>query len=893
MTSPTIPTTETKSAAEILADLDRDTQAYIEKSNAEERERKAVIEAQKPKIEEAEKPKAKETKKQKPKQAPAPAPDPAPQSDQTPDWAAKLSPDHRKMIEDSAITPEVATARGYFTATKKAELKKLGFSDSQSLTPALAIPIHGVNGNVVTYQIRPDSPRVVDGEALKYETPRKSKMRLDVPPGARKNIGNLKIPLFITEGPRKADSAVSQGLCCLALLGVWNFRGENDDGGMTALPDWESIALKGKGGVPRKVYICFDSDIAEKLSVHLAMKRLKAFLESKGATVRIIYLKAGDGGAKVGLDDYLAQGHGFDDLLALSQDKLRLLIEPQKIVEKTISAILPDGRIIEQVANGVFAIFDTKKNQITYTKKVETDDAVHHPLDDDFILRGGLFLPDRLIDYGDEKTLDAEIETCINRYSDVPERERRLAARYVRLTYIREKLNEIPYIHAVGRRGSGKSRFICVIGMLCMRPILVTSPSAASLYRMMDAYHPTLIIDECNLATDSEDTRALIQILNSGFQRLTYISRCEKGGDGQLTVRLFSPFGPKLIGGLKLSESEAFESRCIQMRLEVTGRKDIPFRMTDAMLADFAELRAKLYMWRLRNLGRGWEKAFNDAEQELKGRKIEPRFIQIATPAYALIADPGLKKDFASMMEVRTDDATKEKKESLDGKLVNLIHEQLFDVVETEENGETVIKSVTLKTGASIPEPKDGKPCENLRVELLVEKINRDALEKHKVDSRYLAKQIRGLGFKTREISSRASTHWKKSAIVFDRIVVEKVSTHFSLPIPADFQSGQSGQSDNCLTFQEDSLTGLNSESAQSEIQSGQVNTQENQQVTEVTGLTGLNFPDKAENGNEWVAFGPDDDPPIKADYPVPQEVWPADWRAPWDEDRAIAAISE
>ncbi len=228
-----------------------------------------------------------------------------------------------------------------------------------------------------------------------------------------------------------------------------------------------------------------------------------------------------------------------------------------KPVEKIISKQLPDGRVIEQISGGTFAVYDPAQGAVTYERKVETDEAVYRPLDDDFILKGGLFLPEHLIEYGDDAALDAEIDACIKRYSDVPERERNLSARYVRLTYIADKLNEISYLRATGERGSGKSRYISTIGMLCLRPVLVTSPSAASLFRMMDAYQPTLTIDECNLATDSEDTQTLVQILNSGFQRVASVPRVEKGADGQQTIRIFSPFGPKLIGGLKLSESNA------------------------------------------------------------------------------------------------------------------------------------------------------------------------------------------------------------------------------------------------------------------------------------------------------------------------------------------------
>jgi len=314
--------------------------------------------------------------------------------------------------------------------------------------------------------------------------------------------------------------------------------------------------------------------------------------------------------------------------------------EDDKPEEKVISKILSDGRIIEQIAGRQFAVYDPDRGEVTYSRKIEDDEAVYRPLEDDFILRGGLFLPESLIEYGDDATLDADIEACINRYSDVPVRERMVSARYARLTYIADKLNEIPYLRAIGDRGSGKSRYICAIGMLCLRPVLVTSPSAASLFRMLDAYQPTLIIDECNFASGNEDTLALIQVLNSGFQRLTHISRCEKGEDGQMTIRMFSAFGPKLIGGLKLSDSEAFESRCVSLKLQKTTRKDISFRMTARMLSDFAELRAKLYLWRLRNLGRDMEEALDKAEEDLKKYQIEPRFVQISTPIYLFSATP-------------------------------------------------------------------------------------------------------------------------------------------------------------------------------------------------------------------------------------------------------------
>jgi hypothetical protein len=222
------------------------------------------------------------------------------------------------MLKHSAITPEVIERRDYRSITKKCDMQALGFRSNQIHGPSLVIPVYNVQGEIATYQLRPDQPRMRDGKPVKYETPTGSRMALDVNPLIRQHINNPQIPLFIAEGIKKADAAVSIGLCCLGLLGVWNWRGKNDHGGLTALSDWDSIALKG-----RKTFIVFDSDVMTKPEVHKALVRLKAFLESRGAIVNVIYLPSGPHGGKMGLDDYIACGHNSDDLLALATPTLR------------------------------------------------------------------------------------------------------------------------------------------------------------------------------------------------------------------------------------------------------------------------------------------------------------------------------------------------------------------------------------------------------------------------------------------------------------------------------------------------------------------------------------------------------------------------------------------
>ncbi len=230
-----------------------------------------------------------------------------------------LKPDHlRMLLQESGLSQEVVRARGYRTVERKIGLKRLGFADSQCNPPGLLTPIYSPGGEISNYQFRPNQPRIKDGKPVKYETPRNSRMILDVHPFARERLGDPSVPLFVTEGIKKGDALVSHSLCAAALLGVWNWRGTNEYGGKAALPEWEHVALNG-----RQVYIVFDSDIMLKVPVYRAMLRLKGFLESRGATVAVIYLPPGEGGAKQGVDDYFAAGHTVEDLLTCATTELR------------------------------------------------------------------------------------------------------------------------------------------------------------------------------------------------------------------------------------------------------------------------------------------------------------------------------------------------------------------------------------------------------------------------------------------------------------------------------------------------------------------------------------------------------------------------------------------
>ena len=184
-------------------------------------------------------------------------------------YGLAILPRHAALLEASAISPEVARERGYVSADSKKQVERHGFPPWQCRT-GLLIPMRRADGSIWGYQLRADTPRVSrqTGKTFKYETPAGQRNGIDVPPGIRDALGDPSVPLLVTEGTRKADSAVSHGIACVALPGVWGWRGSNGKGGKTAVADWHDIALNG-----RRVVLAFDSDVTVKPAVRRGARR--------------------------------------------------------------------------------------------------------------------------------------------------------------------------------------------------------------------------------------------------------------------------------------------------------------------------------------------------------------------------------------------------------------------------------------------------------------------------------------------------------------------------------------------------------------------------------------------------------------------------------------------
>jgi hypothetical protein len=469
------------------------------------------------------------------------------------DWGDELLPQHVRYLESRGVTPEVAKARGYYSATTKKELADVGFGALAQNPPALVIPVWPAwpTPEPVVFQIRPDNPRRKDGgRILKFEMPYKSTPHVDVHPATRMLVGDPRVPLLVTEGVTKADAAVARmGVCTVGLAGVWNWRGKNEAEGKTVLADWEFIAIE-----DREVAVVFDSDVMTKPEVGDALERLGAFLHRRGAHVRYGYLDAGDAGAKVGLDDWLvATGGGWSDLLDLTRDR------PRTAARLAPPQLAPDPASVRQLNVLLDEVVATLAHFVAFSTKPTESEA-------------------------------------LGRFQVIA------VALFVVLTYCFENFDCVPYLSIVSpTKRSGKTRVLEVLLYLACRAWLVAEITESTLFRKIQDSRPTVLIDEVDALwkKGSENTQGIRAILNVSYRSSGTVPRSVQGSDGIWHVEDFCPFGPKVLAGINTDKMpDTVRDRCIPIHIERRAKNQLiaRYRERDAKV-ELGKLGADLHDW--------------------------------------------------------------------------------------------------------------------------------------------------------------------------------------------------------------------------------------------------------------------------------------------------------
>jgi len=218
------------------------------------------------------------------------------------------------------------------------------------------------------------------------------------------------------------------------------------------------------------------------------------------------------------------------------------------------------------------------------------------------IKHGVIKFPSFAEDYGSINKLIGEIRSFIHRYVDLDTDFEIVAVHYTLLSWVYDRFNEVPYLRMIGDYGTGKTRFLQIIGSICYKPIFASGASSMSpIFHSLNSFGGTLILDEADFKF-SDAKSDMVKILNNGTLKGFPVLRCEGNSKGQYNPRAFQVFGPKIITTRHHYSDPALESRLITSESKAGSiRKNIPLNLPDCYEQEAEALRNKLLMFRFQN----------------------------------------------------------------------------------------------------------------------------------------------------------------------------------------------------------------------------------------------------------------------------------------------------
>jgi len=376
---------------------------------------------------------------------------------------------------------------------------------------------------------------------------------------------------------------------------------------------------------------------------------------------------------KAGLQkEYEEQKNKFIDKQKVNKEDKNKEKEEKK--NYTSSIIDEENKIIvEQVYDekqgSFFCIYNHKTEEIKYLKTYNHNGKIYHPHVGDELEKGAILLPTRAENYNEED-LNKRIEDHINHWLDVPKETVKFGVWNTKRSWVYEAFHSLNYLRAQGDTGLGKSRYLNTFGSIHYKPIFTSgSTTPAPLFRIIDKWRGTLVMDEADLK-ESDETNETIKIINQGFEKNSFILRCDQVDASK--INFFDPFCPKILATRRSFGDKATESRCITHVMAVTERKDIPVNLNKEFYKESQEIRNQLLMWRFKNY-------FEiDLNKKFDLGDLEPRVKQIVSSYVALFGkDEKQMEEFKDFIEDYQDSLIEERQSSFEGSIVGAIHSLL------------------------------------------------------------------------------------------------------------------------------------------------------------------------------------------------------------------------
>ena len=179
----------------------------------------------------------------------------------------------------------------------------------------------------------------------------------------------------------------------------------------------------------------------------------------------------------------------------------------------------------------------------------------------------------------------------------------------------------------------GKSLALEVVSHLLPNPLMTSSISSASLFRILDRDNSKVIlIDESDTVFgrngDKEKAEALRQLLNASFKRGQSVIRCEPPKYEPREFKIFAPIALAGIGTSAIPETVADRALMIEMRRMLPNEQILEFE-SDEVEKYFSPIKEKLQNFATEN-----ESRYREIRPELPRESLNPRARDLWKPLY-------------------------------------------------------------------------------------------------------------------------------------------------------------------------------------------------------------------------------------------------------------------
>ena len=413
-----------------------------------------------------------------------------------------------------------------------------------------------------------------------------------VPLRVWRDIGKPVNPLILTEGPIKSLVLVEAGELAIGLNGVFGAHETAPDGKLVLRKELIELGMRG-----RKVLLCFDSDASSNPDVRLAEIRLFFLLRAAGAEV--FRFTSWDESEGKGIDDYLVN--------ATKED-------PDQTDESIVQILLKDAQpFINSISkhNTVdldAVVSELEKVAFTTPQRDQLCKEIREPLgvrvdvlrqaraETESQSRKIIFQnfepwPDPVV----INTLIQDLIDLFQKHVVLDDYNLFAVVLWGLLTFFADsdKIDTLPFLTLTSpEKRCGKTRLQSVLEWVVYRPLSASNISPAAVYRTVEVYAPSLLLDEVD--TFIKDSEQLQGIFNSGHTRQkAFVIRTNPV---TMEPERFSVWCPKsfaLIGRL----SGTMQDRSIEIRMERKTRsvKVSPLRATTP--AEREEFQRKILRW--------------------------------------------------------------------------------------------------------------------------------------------------------------------------------------------------------------------------------------------------------------------------------------------------------